>query len=87
MTLPVQMGTAVPVPVAPISITNIGQVVEVARWRRDSLKDADVVRYSPNGKLLAVGTRSGIYLYDAQTMTLTRYIDTAERINSLGLFA
>ncbi len=44
----------------------------------------DVVRYSPNGKLLAVGTRSGIYLYDAQTMTLTRYIDTAERINSLA---
>ena len=49
------------------------QFNEIARW---GMGGVNVVRWSPDGKILALGTTSGLFLYDAQTKEFLRFIDT-----------
>lgn len=46
---------------------------EIARW---GIGGVNVVKWSPDGKTIALGTTSGIFLYDADTKAQTLFIDT-----------
>ena len=91
-TPPVQTATLVSTEVAPISVTPqieagpgftllgtpinpdpVSEFTEVARW---GIGGVNVVCWSPDGGLIALGTTSGIFLYDAQTKEETLFIDT-----------
>ncbi len=71
--LPVLAGTPVPQPVAAISPENADRVVQLARWGKGTVNE---VAYSPDGRLLAVASSLGIYLYDAETLEEVRFIQT-----------
>jgi serine/threonine protein kinase len=49
------------------------QFNEIARW---GIGEVNVVQWSPDGKILALGTTSGLFLYDGQTHEFLRFIDT-----------
>jgi WD40 repeat protein len=70
---PVLAGTPVPQPLAVISPENADQVVQLARWGRGT---ANGVAFSPDGRLLAVASSLGVYLYDAETLEEVRFIET-----------
>jgi predicted nucleic acid-binding Zn ribbon protein len=80
-TLPVLAGTPLPQPPLPISAENAGEVVELARWGKGIIYQ---LAYSPDGKLLAVATTIGIYLYDANTLDEVRFIDTGTWVYSVA---
>jgi WD40 repeat protein len=62
--------TSVPQLVALISPDNAGQVYEVA--------------YSPDGRLLAVASSQGIYLYDTKTLAQLRFIESDHHVLSVA---
>lgn len=42
------------------------------------------IAYSPNGRLLAVASSIGIYLYDAETLEEVRYLESDARVLSVA---
>ena len=42
------------------------------------------VAFSPDGSLLAVATSIGVYLYDAETLDMVRFIETEEWVRSVA---
>lgn len=70
---PAMAGTPVPQPVASISPDNAGRLVELARWGKGHVEH---IAYSSDGRLLAVASSIGVYLYDAQTLAQVRFIET-----------
>lgn len=79
--LPVLAGTPLPRPVAAISPENANRVMQLARWGKGT---AYGVTYSPDGRLLAVASSLGIYLYDAETLAEVRFIETDAWISSMA---
>ncbi len=77
--LPVLAGTPVPMPREPITPANVGKLRELAIWGKGRISQ---VAYSPDGRLLAVGTAAGIWLYDARTQTLLRFIETERGVTA-----
>ena len=69
--LPVLAGTPVPQPVAAISAESAPQVAELARWGKGW---ASQVTFSPDGRLLAMASSLGVYLYDAETLAEVRFM-------------
>lgn len=70
--------TATPPPDArTITANNIGQLTELYRLGKGILND---VQWSPDGRWLGVATGLGVYLYDAQTLELARFIDAGEAV-------
>ena len=63
--LPVLAGTALPFTPLDITTQNADQVIQLARWGRGKIEK---VVYSPNGKMLAVTSSLGIYLYDSSSL-------------------
>ena len=61
-------------PTTPISLVNVGQVKELARWGKGT---AEGLAYSPDGKSLAVASSLGVYLYNAGTLQEVMFIPTA----------
>ncbi|MBN1935837.1 MAG: WD40 repeat domain-containing protein [Anaerolineae bacterium] len=82
--LPVLAGTPVPLPVEPITPQNADQIQELAIWGKGYVKH---VTFSPDGKLLAVGTTIGIWLYDAQTFEIVRFIETPTWVSGMAFSA
>jgi DNA-binding beta-propeller fold protein YncE len=70
--LPVLAGTPVPQPVAAISAESAPQVAELARWGKGD--DVLSVAFSPDGRLLAMASSLGVYLYDAETLAEVRFM-------------
>ena len=64
----------------PLAANPPAQFSEIARW---GMGGVNVVRWSPDGKSIALGTTSGIFIYDSQTKELSRFIDT--QFNVLGM--
>ncbi len=56
---------------AVISLENASLVKELESWGKGNVWE---IAYSADGRLLAVATTVGIYLYDAQTLVETRHI-------------
>jgi WD40 repeat protein len=77
--IPTISPTPTPNPKA-ITITNLEQVVEIARWGRGTVNQ---LRYSPDGDLLAVGTSIGIDLYDVQNLADPFHLETPDQISHL----
>src|SRR6185503_12364399 len=57
----------------PIASNRSSQYQEIARW---GIGGVNVLEWSPDGKTIALGTTSGIFLYDADTKESTLFIDT-----------
>ena len=57
--------TPAPLPEGAITADNAGEIRRLARWGQGTLND---VAWSPDGRLLALGTSLGVYLYDAHTL-------------------
>lgn len=78
---PVMAGTPIPAPLPPISPENASSLVEVAHWGGG---DTTQVAYAPQGRLVAVAARDGIYLYDGQTLEPVRYARTEVGVQQLA---
>jgi serine/threonine protein kinase len=57
------------------------QFAEIARWGIGRINTA---RWSPDGSTLALGTTSGIFLYNASTKELQRFINTGFNVTRLS---
>ncbi|MCA9946011.1 MAG: WD40 repeat domain-containing protein [Anaerolineales bacterium] len=81
--VPVLSGTAVPPSTAAIIPENVSQVTELARWGRGVINDVAV---SGNGRWLAVGTTTGVYIHDAQDLTIEpRFFETPDSVTALAI--
>lgn len=65
-----------------ITSENVSNLKEVARFGRGRISGE--VAYSPNGRVLAVGTSNGVYLYDANTLKVIRLLDSQTWITRLA---
>lgn len=80
--LPTETPITTPITVSSASISLLGTPIvidqsspphEIARW---GIGGVNIVKWSPDGKTIALGTTSGIFLYNARTKELTLFIDT-----------
>ncbi len=74
-------GTPYPQPDQPISAENAERVMQLARWGKGTINQAIL---SPDGRLLAVASSRGIYLYDAGTLEEMRFVETGAWIASVA---
>ncbi len=82
--LPVLMGTPMPLPNEPITPDNLDRLQQLAMWGRGAAKHA---AFSPDGQTLAIGTTAGVWLHDAKTWALRRFMLTDAEINALAFLA
>jgi len=82
--LPALMGTPMPIPNEPITPDNLDRLQQLAMWGRGAAKHA---AFSPDGQTLAIGTTAGVWLHDAKTWALRRFILTDAEINALAFLA
>ena len=68
--------TPYPQPVQSISVENAARVAQLARWGRGKLNYLYNLAFSPDGRLLAVATSIGLYLYDIPALSEVRFIAT-----------
>ncbi len=73
--LPVLMGTPIPLPAEPITPDNVDRIRQLAMWGQGN---AIKVSYSPDGRFLALGSTVGIWLYEADTQEFLRFILTKD---------
>jgi len=78
---PVREGTPVPLSGLPITVANAERVTQLARWGKGRIRE---IAYSPDGRLLAVGTSIGVHLYDAATFREVRYLETPAVVTSVA---
>ena len=67
---PVTTNTPYPQPVQSIGVENAERVTQLTRWGTGSWQ----VAFSPDGRLLAVATGIGLYLYDIPALSEVRFI-------------
>jgi|GEM_PF-3883150 len=82
--LPVLAGTPVPLPREPITPDNVDQIQQLAMWGRGIAKHAT---FSPDGQTLAIGTTAGVWLHDAKTLELRRFILTDGEVMAMAFLA
>src|SRR5919109_3940561 len=78
---PLSYSTPFRLPSKSISPENIEHIQELAIFGKGKINN---FRYSPDGKLLAVATMRGIYIYDAQTLFEKKYIPTDDSVNCVA---
>jgi WD40 repeat protein len=85
--------TAIPIPLTVISVANVSlvqQIASVDKGKGNQTKfgaDYYIVSqtaYSPDGKTIAVAGTTGIYLYNADTLTQVWFIPTQDEVNSIA---
>ena len=67
-------------PMHPIGIANASRVTQLTRWGTGSWQ----VAFSPDGRLLAVATGIGLYLYDIPALSEVRFIATDTALVSVA---
>ena len=70
---PMSTSTPYPQPVQSISVENAAHVAQLARWGSGKVHN---LAFSPDGRLLAVATDIGLYLYDIPALSEVRFIAT-----------
>jgi len=68
LSIRVSAGTAVPQSNQPITTDNVTQLTELARWGRGVIND---ISLSGNGRWVAVGTATGVYIHDTEDLSKT----------------
>jgi WD40 repeat protein len=58
-------GTLLPQPSAPLALGNVAQSIELARWGKGKIQE---IRYSKDGDILAILTKTGQYIYDGKSL-------------------
>lgn len=79
--LPVLPGTQIPTSDSTISADNIDQIVELARWGKGVITDAE---YSPDGESIAVASTLGVSIYQTDVLEEILYFETEARVNSFA---
>lgn len=74
-------GTPIPDVTEEITRENIQKIQEVARWGRGAIRQ---ITWSPDGKLVAVGSSIGVFIYAANSFEQIRYIQTPYGVSSLA---
>ncbi len=64
-----------------ISAENADQVAQLACWGKGTVYE---VAYSLDGRLLALASSLGVYLYEAETQAQVRFIKTGVRVSSVA---
>ncbi len=64
-----------------ISAENANRVAQLACWGKETVNE---VAYSLDGRLLAVASSLGVYLYEAETQAQVRFIKTGVRVSSVA---
>jgi len=82
--LPALMGTPMPLPAEPITPDNVDRLQLLAVWGRGAAQHA---AFSPDGQTLAIGTTAGVWLHDAKTRALRRFMPTDEEVTALAFLA
>jgi len=82
--LPALMGTPIPLPAEPITPDNVDRLQLLAVWGRGAANHA---AFSPDGQTLAIGTTAGVWLHDAKTRALRRFMPTDEEVTALAFLA
>lgn len=75
--------TPVPIPTEgeALSPENAGRVEPVARWGPGVVED---IAYSPDGRLLAAGAASGVYLHDSTSHEVVAFFETVVPVDTLA---
>jgi WD40 repeat protein len=78
LVLPVLAGTPLPRPSVALGLGNNAQVTALARWVQGSDPEFNhgLAFYSPDGRFLAVYSSDGIHLYNADSLTQARLIES-----------
>lgn len=58
---------------SPLTESRPTEFKEIAKW---GIGQVNVIKWTPDGGLIALGTSSGIFLYDSKTKDLYQYINT-----------
>ena len=80
--LPVLLGTPLPAKDVPITPSNAGKSMVIARWGLGKVSDMKV---SPDNQSIALATTLGIYLFDRQGFQMQRYIDTVTEVVCIAI--
>lgn len=80
--LPVSLGTAYPALSKKISVDNVKQIVELARYGKERGVFSSAMLL-PDGKFIAVLTSLGIYLFDIETLEQTSFLSTKSNIQAM----
>lgn len=81
-TLPVFQGASIsPLVSQPITVDNVDQMVMVSLWGIGEVKG---VSASADGKYLAAASSIGIFILDARSLDLVKYIDTRSWITTIA---
>jgi len=78
LVLPVLAGTPIPRPSVALGFGNTAQMTDLARWVQGSDPEFNhgLAFYSSDGRFLAVYSSDGIHLYNADSLTQTRLIES-----------
>lgn len=80
---PVGIGTPIHQSSAVIAPENVSQLTELARWGRGVIND---VAYSGNGRWIAIGTTTGVYIHDAQDLNIAPlFFETAHSVHAVDI--
>jgi WD40 repeat protein len=72
-------GSPVPQATGPLDVQNVTRAVQLAQWGRGALQS---IQYAPDGRLLAISTTLGVYLYEAATFHELRFIPTSAAVSA-----
>ena len=73
-------GTEIPIPSKTISPENASQISRLARWGQGKIRH---IVYSSGGRLMAIGTSVGVYVYDMNALKEILVLDTPASIRQV----
>ena len=79
--MPVLASTPSPPPREPLGPENAARVAQLARWGKGWVAE---VPFSPDGRLLAVASSIGVYLYAAADLSEVRFLPTDAPMRSVA---
>jgi len=78
---PTEMPTPYPPPREPLGPENAARVAQLARWGKGWVAE---IAFSPDGRLLAVASSIGVYLYAAADLHEVRFLPTDSPVPSVA---
>jgi WD40 repeat protein len=66
----------------PINVTNLDQIVQIARWGNGVIQQ---IQYSPQSDYLAVASSLGVFIHDVQDLSVIRSISTVSPVEKIVL--